>query len=138
MFINFRGPRDFINGGGLLIQGGDCIYIYIYIYTQTRTRTHAHTHTHTHTHAQTADNKHNKRYEHAQACRHANTQTCKHKMYTHARAHKHTHTQSRQHNKNKMLHRSTLPGAHPLHVRCDAETSPPGLHRYAPHLFIIS
>ena len=23
VFINFRGPRDFINGGGLLIQGGD-------------------------------------------------------------------------------------------------------------------
>ena len=22
-FTNFRGPRDFINGGGLLIQGGD-------------------------------------------------------------------------------------------------------------------
>ena len=28
-FIDFRGPRDFINGGGLLIQGGDYIYIYI-------------------------------------------------------------------------------------------------------------
>ena len=31
-FINFRGPRDFINRRGLLIQGGDYIYIYIYIY----------------------------------------------------------------------------------------------------------
>ena len=31
-FINIRGPRDFMNGGGLLIQGGDYIYIYIYIY----------------------------------------------------------------------------------------------------------
>ena len=32
VFINFRGPRDFINGGGLLIQGGDYVYIYIYMY----------------------------------------------------------------------------------------------------------
>ena len=34
-FINFRGPRDFINGWGLLIQGGDYIrnvYIHIIIY----------------------------------------------------------------------------------------------------------
>ena len=31
-FINFLGPRDFINGGGLLIQGGDYIYIYVRIY----------------------------------------------------------------------------------------------------------
>ena len=28
MFIHFRGPQDFINGGGLLIRGGDYIYIY--------------------------------------------------------------------------------------------------------------
>ena len=28
-FINFRGPRDFINRRGLLILGGDYIYIYI-------------------------------------------------------------------------------------------------------------
>ena len=27
-----RGASDFINGGGLLIRGGDLIYIYIYIY----------------------------------------------------------------------------------------------------------
>ena len=31
--INFRPGRDFINGRGLLIQGGDYIYIYIYIYS---------------------------------------------------------------------------------------------------------
>ena len=30
--IDFRGPRDFINRRGLLIQGGDYIYIYIYMY----------------------------------------------------------------------------------------------------------
>ena len=33
--INFRGPRDFINRRGLLIQGGDYIYVYIYIYIYT-------------------------------------------------------------------------------------------------------
>ena len=32
-FINFRPGRDFINGRGLLLQGGDYVYIYIYIYT---------------------------------------------------------------------------------------------------------
>ena len=35
-FINFRPGRDFINGRGLLIQGGDYIYIYIYIYVHRR------------------------------------------------------------------------------------------------------
>ena len=33
-FIHFRGPRDFINRRGLLIQGGEYIYIYIYIYRE--------------------------------------------------------------------------------------------------------
>ena len=31
VYINFRGPRDFVNRRGLLIQGGDCMYVYIYI-----------------------------------------------------------------------------------------------------------
>ena len=40
--INFRGPRDFINRRGLVIQGGDYIYIYIYIYTYTLIMYNAH------------------------------------------------------------------------------------------------
>ena len=31
-FIDFRPGRDFINGRGLLIQGGDYSHIYVYIY----------------------------------------------------------------------------------------------------------